>query len=225
LIAAVLVARGACAAIPVVDFASIAQLVQQLQTMAQQLTTLQNHLAQAREAYAAITGPRGMETLLEGTVRNYLPPDWQGMVSMLQSTSAQYRALSESLQQIIRRESYLTPAALAALTPAARAEVEEARQSIAATQLIAEQALAESSARFASLQQLIDAIPRATDEKGVLDLQARIQVEQGMLANEHTKLSLALQAAQAAEQARVQRNRERAVEGLGLLRTLPPMGL
>jgi type IV secretion system protein VirB5 len=224
-IAAVLVARGACAAIPVVDFASIAQLVQQRQTMAQQLTTLQNHLAQAREAYAAITGPRGMENLLADTVRNYLPPDWQGMVSMLQSTSAQYRALSESLQQIIRRESYLTPAALAALTPVARAEVEEARQSIAATQLIAEQALAESSARFASLQQLIDAIPRATDEKGVLDLQARIQVEQGMLANEHTKLSLALQAAQAADQARVQRNRERAVEGLGSLRTLPPMGL
>jgi type IV secretion system protein VirB5 len=205
--------------------AALLKLAVQVQTMAQQLTTLRNHLAQAQATYAAVTGPRGMERLLSGTVRNYLPPDWSSMMAVLQSSSTQYRALSSSLQDLVRRDAYLTPAVLAAMTPAARAQINEARTSIATTQLIAEQALAASSARFTSLQQLIDAIPRATDEKGVLDLQARIQVEQGMLANEQTKLTLALQAAQAEELSRVQRNRERAVEGLGSLRTLPSMGL
>ena len=223
--ASVLVASSAQSMIPVVDIGAIAQLIQQIQTMAQQLTTLQSHLAQAQAAYAAITGPRGMERLLSGTVRNYLPPDWQSMMNVLQSTSARYQALSASMQGIVRRDAYLTPAALAALTPAARAQIEQARASIATTQLIAEQALSATSARFGALQQLIDAIPRATDEKGVLDLQARIQVEQGMLANEQTKLTLALQSAQAEELARVQRNHERALEGLGSLRSLPPMGL
>ena len=211
--------------VPVIDATAIVQLVQQIQTMTQQLNTLRSHLAQAQAAYSAITGPRGMERLLTGTVRNYLPPDWQSMMGVLQNVSTQYRALSASLEAIERREAYLTPAALAALSPAVRAQIEQSRASLSTTQLIAEQALSASSARFASLQQLIDAIPRATDEKAVLDLQARIQVEEGMLSNEQTKVSLALQAAQAEELARVQRNHERALEGLGSFRALPPMGL
>ena len=95
--ASVLVASSAQSMIPVVDIGAIAQLIQQIQTMAQQLTTLQSHLAQAQAAYAAITGPRGMERLLSGTVRNYLPPDWQSMMNVLQSASARYQALSASM--------------------------------------------------------------------------------------------------------------------------------
>ena len=91
--------------------------------------------------------------------------------------------------------------------------------------MVAEQALSNSSARFASLQSLINAIPRATDEKAVLDLQARIQAEQGMLANEHTKVDLLLQAAEAEDLARQQRDRERAIAEIGTLRALPAMGL
>ena len=218
-------ATAAPAALPVIDISSIVQLVQQISMMKSQLTTLQSHLAQARSAYDAITGSRGMETLLSGTVRNYLPSDWQAMVDVVQSASAQYSALSDSLKQIMARNAYLTDAQLATLTPAARTQLQEERQSVATLQTVAEQALANTSARFDALQQLIDAIPAATDEKAVLDLQARIGAEPGMLANEQTKLTMMLQAAQAAELAREQRNRERAVEGLGSLRALPPMGL
>ena len=56
------------------------------------------------------------------------------------------------------------------------------------------QALEVTSERFASLQQLIDAIPGATDPKAVLDLQARIAAEQAMLQNEQTKLMVLYQA-------------------------------
>jgi type IV secretion system protein VirB5 len=223
--AAVVFATSAPAIIPVIDIRAIFQMVQQLSAMQAQLTTLQSHLAQARSAYQAITGGRGMENLLAGTARNYLPSDWQAMTDMVRGASAQYSALSNSLNQIVARNAYLTNAQLAALTPAARSQLEEQRRSVATLQTVAEEALSNTSGRFEALQQLIDAIPSATDEKGVLDLQARIGAEQGMLANEQTKLNLMLQAAQAAELARQQRNRERAVEGLGSLRALPPMGL
>jgi type IV secretion system protein VirB5 len=72
---------------------------------------------------------------------------------------------------------------------------------------------------------LIDAISRATDQKGILELVARIDAEQGMLQNEQTKLNVLSQAAQGGEWARRQRAREQAVVSVGSLRNLPAMGL
>jgi type IV secretion system protein VirB5 len=213
------------AMVPVIDVAAIAQLISQLLTLEQQLTTLRDQLGQAREAYAAITGGRNMEQLLSGTVRNYLPADWQTMVDAMEGASAEFQTLSAAVQQTLDREAYLSPEQLAAMPASLRAQVQEQRRSIATIQTLAHQALANTSERFGALQQLIDAIPTATDEKAVLDLQARIQVEQGMLENEQTKLHMVLQSAQAEELARQQRARERALESLGSVRALPPMGL
>jgi type IV secretion system protein VirB5 len=82
-----------------------------------------------------------------------------------------------------------------------------------------------NSARFASLQQLIDAIPGATDAKAVMDLQARIAAEQLMLQNEQTKLMVLQQAMEAEERARRQRAGEFAIANIGSLRRLAPVGL
>ena len=85
--------------------------------------------------------------------------------------------------------------------------------------------LAATSARFAGIQELINAIPAAEDQKAILDLQARISAEQGMLANDQTKINVLFQSAQAEEWARKQRIREQAIAGIGSLRRLPRMGL
>ena len=65
----------------------------------------------------------------------------------------------------------------------------------------------------------------ATDEKGILDLQARIQVEQGMLQNENSKLHVLYEAAQSQAQTERARADEQAIADIGHLRALPPMGL
>jgi type IV secretion system protein VirB5 len=92
-------------------------------------------------------------------------------------------------------------------------------------QMMTRQALARTSSRFAALQQLIDAISGASDQKAILDLQARIQAEQGMLQNESTKLQVLYQLSQAEELSRRQRTREQAISSIGSLRRLPPIGL
>ena len=56
----------------VVDVRAIAQMTQQLSVLRQQLQTVQNQLTQAQREYQSITGSRGMDQLLRGTVRNYL---------------------------------------------------------------------------------------------------------------------------------------------------------
>src|SRR5579862_5305395 len=59
----------------VIDVASLAQLIQEYQTLEQQVSTPKSQLSQAQSEYAAITGNRGMQNLLNGVQRNYLPTD------------------------------------------------------------------------------------------------------------------------------------------------------
>lgn len=209
----------------VVDVGAIAQLVQQVNTMRQQLETTRDQLQQARDTLDSMRGGRGMEQLLAGTARNYLPADWQQLAAVLDQASAGYGALSAELQRLINANAILTAQQIAALSPAERSQLEAARRSAALLQALTREALSATSRRFDSIQQLINAIPQANDQKAILDLQARIQAEQGMLQNESTKLGVLYQAAQAEEWARKQRVREQAIASIGSLRDLPPLGL
>ena len=119
----------------------------------------------------------------------------------------------------------LTPEQLAHISDPEREQLEAARRSAALLQATSRQALEATSERFEALQDLINAIPGAEDQKAVLDLQARIGAEQAMLQNEHTKLMVLYQAAQAEEVARRQRASELAIANIGSLRRLPAIGL
>jgi type IV secretion system protein VirB5 len=199
----------------VIDVSAIGQLVQQVSLLQQQLANAEQQLGQAQQQLQSMTGPRGMQNLLSGVTRNYLPPSFGQIPSLL----------AGPIQRQVGTNAVLTAAQVAALSPAEQAQLSAARGNAALLQVTAQQAYATTSARFASLQQLIGAIPAATDQKGILELQVRVQSEQGMLQNEATKLNLLYQAAVAEEWARRQSAREQAVTGIGSLRTLAPLRL
>ncbi|MDY6944872.1 MAG: type IV secretion system protein [Pseudomonadota bacterium] len=207
----------------VVDVGAIAQLVEQLQTMQQQLDTARNQLDEQRTHYRSITGSRGMQLLLRGVNRNYLPQDWAALVAAAQGAQGAYSALAAEVDAATRANAVLSAAQLAALSPAERADIEATRRTTAMMQALARQALQVTSHRFASIEQLIDAIGNANDQKAVLDLQARIGAETAMLANEQSKLEVLRQTAQAESEARRQRLLERAITDIGSLRQLPPL--
>ena len=219
------VPKPAHAQFAVIDVASLGQLIQQVSTLEQQVATARSQLSQAQSEYAAITGSRGMHLLLTGVNRNYLPANWGELSQVMSGASARFPALSADVSARVTANAVLTPAQVASLSPTQQAQLAAARQSPALLQAIARAALANSSDRFASLQQLISAIGGATDPKASLDLTARITAEQGMLQNEHTKLQLLFQVAESEERARAQRLREQAMADQGSLRRLPPMGL
>lgn len=172
-----------------------------------------------------MTGGRGMERLLAGLPRNYLPAQWREFAAVLDQASTTYGLIAGEMQRVITANSVLTAEELARLSAADRALLESSRRSKAMLQVMTREALDRTGSRFGSIQQLIDAIGGAGDQKAVLDLQARIQAESNMLLNENTKLQVLYQLAQAEEAARTQRTREQAIEALGSLRDLPPMGL
>jgi type IV secretion system protein VirB5 len=198
----------------VIDVASLTQLISEVQTLEQQVATARSQLAQAQSEYQSITGARGMQQLLAGVARNYLPPNWPALQGALQAPGS-YPALSADLQAGLRTAAVLSPQQLAALSVTAGVQLQNERQSVALLQSLSHAALANASNRFASLQQLIDAIGGATDQKGILELQARIGAEHAMLQDEQTKLQMLYQGVQAEEWANAQRARELSIAGHG----------
>ncbi len=219
------ISNPAHAQFAVIDVASVTQLVSEVQQLEQQVATARSQLAQAQSEYAAITGGRGMQLLLSGTVRNYLPTNWADLSQVMSGASGSFPALAGQVNALLAANAVLTPAQVATLTPLQQAQIASARQSPALLQALARTALANSSDRFTSLQQLISAIGGATDQKASLDLNARIAAEEAMLHNEQTKLQMLSQVAESQEWARVQALREQAIADQGSLRSLKPMGL
>jgi type IV secretion system protein VirB5 len=209
----------------VIDAGAITQLVQQVATLQRQLQTAESTLTNAQQQFQAIVGNRGMQNLLSTTNRNYLPANWSQLSAAVGRTGGSYQALSAAVQSLMVANAVLTPPQVAALSPTEQTQLQAARQSAALAQSTSRQSLDNTSAQFASLQQLINAIPSATDQKGALDLQARIQAEQAMLQNENTKMIVLHQTLEAEEWARKQSAREQVVAGVGSLRTLPALNL
>jgi len=213
-------AASARAQMAVIDVASLARLAQQAQTLMQQLAAARAQLLQLQTQYQSMTGNRDMQSLLSGTVRNYLPTNWSQLSGVMQGNGdGGYGTLAQGVQGNVQANAILSPQQLATLPVAERAQITATRQSVALVQALAQDELSNVSARFASIQRLIDAIPSAKDQKGILDLQARINAEQGMLQNEQTKLLVLFQAAVGQDWAIRQRERELIIAGQGRFAT------
>ena len=225
LLALLPMAQAAHAQFAVIDVASVTQLIQEVRTTVQELQTAQSELSQTRQSYQSFTGTRGMQNLLSGTNRNYLPADVASLEAILSGSGGSYGALAASVQAAMNTNAVLSPTTLASLSSAERNAILAQRQAVALQQGISQQALANSSGRFAQVQQLISTIGSAQDPKAILDLQARISAEQGMLEAEQTKLQVLYQTLRAQQAAEEQTSREQAIVDVGSLRTLPAMGL
>jgi type IV secretion system protein VirB5 len=215
---AVAVSSAAHAQWAVVDVGAIAQLAQEVTVLRQQLVTAEAQLSQAKAALDTTTGNRGMQLLLGGTVRNYLPTSSSQLMGAIQGTGA-YPGLSSDVRAAVSSNAVMSPVQLSVLAPQDQAQIASARQAVALRQSVAQEALANSSSRFASIQALISAIAAAGDQKAILDLQARIGAELGMLENEQTKLQILSQASDALRAANAERAREYTIVGQGRFET------
>lgn len=201
--------------IPVIDVAALTQLLQQMQYWLQQIQLMKNQLDQAQQAYRSVTGPRGMQNLLAGSLRNYLPPDWNQMIGVLNNASATYNGLAAQIQTAMNANAVLSTGQVAALSLRQQQIVVKGRQAAALVQVTSRAAYENTSQRFGAIQQLINAIAAAGDAKAIQDLQGRISAEQAMLQNEQTKLQVLFQTAQGEQWAQQQRVREESLNAVG----------
>lgn len=211
------------AAWPVIDIASIRQLIQQVSYWKQQIAGMTNQLNQLKQTYASLTGTRGMQNILGLTpaMRNYLPPDWQTLMNVVKSSGGGYAGLSAKAREVLAANAVLTSTDLSRLSSAHRQLIEDGRNAAAMLEVMSQTAYGETSTRFTALQELIASIGSATDPKAIADLQGRIEAEQTMLQNEATKLESLRQSAEGAALAREQRVLEERVRGIGSINRLP----
>jgi type IV secretion system protein VirB5 len=220
--AAVLIAALACQTtygqIAVVDVASLRQLLQQVQTLSQQLATARAQLAQTQSLYQSVTGSRGMQRFVSNANPNYLPTDWTQLNAAMQGAGA-YGALADQVMTALDSNAVLSAAQLARLSGDEQTAIGTARQCVALLQALAQQALSNASGRFNDIQQLSAAIGAAPDQKSILELQAAVGTEDSLLQNEQTKLQVLFQAAQSQQLAASERERELVVAGQGSFAT------
>jgi len=228
-VAAALTPFHAHAGIPVIDFAAIANLMQQVMAWQQQLQGMQKQYDQLKESkdqlqqtYNSMTGGRGMEQLLpmSDMARNYLPSSYGDLMATVNGASANYSGLANQVQSIMRANSVLSGTQMEALSPELRQVVEQGRQASAMLNGMTQSAYQNTSQRFSALQTLISRIGTAQDPKAIEDLQARIQAEQAMLTNEQTKLQGLYEVARGEQLAQEQRIRERAISDVGTVRSM-----
>lgn len=177
--------------IPVVDVAAIAQAIQQV-------TYLQQQLSQMKSQLDSMTGDRGMAGLLSGQNRNYLPADWNSAMNVLNNGGGgSFGSLASAAQQIKQAQSVLSSSDLSRLSPQMQQYLDQVRNVSASQQALGQQAYATASQRVNLLQTLTNQISSATDPKAVWDLQARIQSEQSQLQNDQSRLQSVAQLTQA----------------------------
>ncbi|MGY0343566.1 type IV secretion system protein [Xylella fastidiosa] len=177
--------------IPVVDVGAIAQAMQQVKYLQQQLTQMKNQLD-------SMNGDRGMAGLLSGQNRNYLPTDWNSAMNVLNSGGGgSFGSLASAAQQIKQAQSVLSSSDLSRLSPQMQQYLDQVRNVSASQQALGQQAYATASQRVNLLQTLTNQISSAIDPKAVWDLQARIQSEQLQLQNDQSRLQSVAQLSQA----------------------------
>lgn len=213
------------AQIPVTDIGAIAQLIMQMERQDMQLELSHEQLLQAVQTHSVLTGSRGMQRLLSNVQRNYLPQNGRELELALLGVSAAYPRLSADVRSVLDANAILTPTEIDSLDPGDRAELLAARRAAASLKALANEQLSTTSDRFGALQGLIDALANVNDPKASMDLTARIAAEQTMATNEANKLRILDQAIAAEERLNEQRRRERLIQAMGSLRSLPPLGL
>lgn len=206
---ATLAAQPAAAQTIVYDPTNYAKLVQQAETALQQLQQLQQQVTNGQSLLTSLntnSGVNGLATILSSpTVRVFLP-DTLAYVSAGQGGHlGQLGPLSANAQSIRGQNRLYTPPASDPIAADIEAEGDRAARDLAASQAIG----TTTQARLTGLQQLQTSLSTAGNARAVLDLQARIQVEQAMIANDQMRIQ-GLAMTQAAEaQVQAQRDRER----------------
>jgi len=199
----------------VIDVNAIAQLTKQVADMEQAIATAKAQLTQAERELQTMTGARGMQNVLAGVTRNYLPPSWTQLSATAQGGSTAYPALAAGVTAQIRGNAVLSDPQVAQLPTSEQRQLAAVRQRVALGQAASQAAYADASARFAGLQSLVTAIGTAPDQKAILELQARITAELGMLQNEQNKLQLLAQTLDAQAAAQALQQRESVIAGHG----------
>lgn len=179
----------ASAGIPVIDGANLAQAVQQVLAWAQQYEQMANQIQQLQQQIDAVTGGRGFSSLLNSpefqAARRMLPEDAQTLLKLAEGGT--YGELATAINKIKSATSSLTGADFGSSSTADSWFAELSR--VANHKALSQEAYNSAARRLLNLEEMMQQISGTQDPKAIAELQARINVENGLIQNEQAKIN------------------------------------
>jgi type IV secretion system protein VirB5 len=174
----------------VLDVANLAQASKQVKAWADQYQQMRSQIDGMNSQIKAMTGDRGMSTLLPAVAPS-MPANWAQSMTQL-STLA---------QQIRQAQAVLKPEQAAQLPPDLQRFLAQAQNLSAANQAMAQTTFNDAVVRQARLQVLTGTLANTKDPKAAYDLANRIAIEHAELVKDQNQLESAANGAAAQERA------------------------
>ena len=183
--------------IPVYDASGYAQLIAQLDAMADDYANQIDQLEEAVRQADAITGTRNMGDVANGVfeqqLRQYLPNTWQDTLNMINGAPIPNGALgTQNIYSNLYNEfDPLSGATIMASDPSGQVAKAIDRRTGTTYAAIAasEQAYNNIPVRMQTYESLLNELNNSDDLKASVDLNARIAAENGILMNEIMRLN------------------------------------
>lgn len=215
-LAAIALAAALCAGeshaqgIPVIDVANLIQTIQQVMN---DITKIENQIAQIRELQtqvASINGIRNLGNVFNSAgLNNYVPANAFTVVNAIDSSG--YGALTSTAKSL--RDAGMVYNCLD-LAGMARTTCQATLAQPYQQKGLLQDAMRAASGRLAQINSLMAQINATTDQKAVLEIQARIGAENALLAHEVSQVQMLVGMADSEERIARSRDRERQYEAL-----------
>ena len=183
--------------IPVYDASSFMQMATQLESMSKDYQKQMEQLEQAVKQANAITGPRNMGSLnnspFDSDLRRYLPNTWEQTLNMMNApglgnsgsaTRSLYNNLSTTFKPLPGSE-FLPSDPTGPISQA----LDRRNNTTYAAMAASEQAYNNISSSIDTYENILHELDNTPDLKASVDLQARIDAENGMKMNELIRLN------------------------------------
>lgn len=154
--------------IPVIDVSSLAQQITQVQHMVRQIEQLQEQITLSHQELKNMSGVRGLGNIIDSAYDKSVSVNPNSVLQSHNIKNARQIGLKGELGTLYDTQNINSATALAQ----------------------SQKSLEQSKERFHALSVLLDKVNDSPEQKDILDLQARISVEQAFLQNEMIKLSM-----------------------------------
>jgi type IV secretion system protein VirB5 len=204
-------APASATGIPVLDIANLIQTIQQvlddvtqIQNQAQQITQLQQQLN-------SINGARNLGQVFDSpTLRNYVPA--QAYTAINAVATGGYSSLTPTAKTLRDAEMVYN---CMDLTGAARTDCQAGLAAPYQTRGLLQDAMKFAAGRLSQITALMGQINATVDQKAVQEIQARIGAENALLAHEVSQIQMLQGMADSDERIARSRDRERQYQMLG----------
>ncbi|MES9903244.1 MAG: type IV secretion system protein [Sedimenticola sp.] len=209
-------ARSYSTGIPTVDIANIVQTtttaleaIEQTSALQEQLVNAYNQYEQLKAEYAAMTGSRGMGTLLDNYDREWAPEDINQALSTIRSggipgTNQSYQVAVDRMKKSMGSDLGPSDGYMASDGTMHEEEMSSNLYSIG----LSESAYNKAEDQNDEIQNLIDEIDTADDQKAAQDLSNTLLAKMLLMMNESIRLQAAILQNQATANSVMSQTRE-----------------